>query len=66
MANQTLSIIEVLKQAQLGVSNAEIKRVIKQGGVTFNKERVTNPQQILALKPGDIIKFGKRIFRKVV
>ncbi len=66
LANQTLSIIEVLKQAQLGVSNAEIKRVIKQGGVTFNKERVTNPQQILALKPGDIIKFGKRIFRKVV
>ncbi len=60
-----LSIIEVLKQANLGVSNSRIKQVIKQGGVSFNNKRITNPNQTITPKSGDIIKFGKRTFRKV-
>lgn len=43
-------ILEILKSASLGVSNGEIKRVLEQGGVEVN---------------GNILKFGKRIYRRI-
>ncbi len=65
LSSPKLSIIEVLKQAKLNVSNSKIKQVIKQGGVTFNNKRITDPNQIITPTKGDIIKFGKRTFRKI-
>ncbi len=61
-----LSIIEVVKSLNLNMSNSKLKQVIKQGGFTFNNKRITNPNQIITPQSGDIIKFGKRTFRKVI
>lgn len=58
-------ILEILKSANLGVSNSDIKRTLEQGGVEVDGVRVTDPAQILTLNGGEIIKFGKRTFRKV-
>ena len=59
------SLIDLLKNANVGVSNSDIKRTIEQGGVEIEGARVTNPTQILTLKGGEIIKFGKHTYRKV-
>lgn len=59
------SIVDVLKSAGLGVSNSDIKRTLEQSGVEVDGVRVTDPTKILALKGGEIIKFGKRTFRKI-
>jgi tyrosyl-tRNA synthetase len=54
-------LLDMLKLA-LGdkVSSGEIKRVIKQGGVEVNGEKITDPNKIVQGKPGDVVKFGKR------
>lgn len=57
----TFRLLDMLKLA-LGekVSSGEIKRVIKQGGVEINGEKITDPNREVQGKPGDVVKFGKR------
>lgn len=56
------TVFETLKNANLGVSNSEIKRTIEQGGVELDGVKVTDPLSPIA---GSIIKFGKNIRRKL-
>jgi tyrosyl-tRNA synthetase len=60
------TLLDTLKLA-LGEqkSSSQIKRTIKQGGVEVNGIKVTDPNQILENKSGDVIKFGKRTFTKI-
>jgi tyrosyl-tRNA synthetase len=58
-------ILDILKSAEIGVSNSDIKRTLEQGGVEVDGVKVTDPTQILTLNGGEIVKFGKRTFRKV-
>ena len=59
-----ISLLDLLGQANLGQSNSQIKRVIKQGGVSIDGKTITDPSQTLEVKGGEVIKFGKREFRK--
>lgn len=56
------TLYETLKNAGLGVSNAEIKRVIEQGGVEIDNLKITDPE---APVKGNSIKFGKNIRRRL-
>jgi tyrosyl-tRNA synthetase len=57
------SILEALKSADLGVSNADIKRTLEQNGVEVDGVKFTDPQAIVT---GKILKFGKRTYRKLI
>ncbi len=47
-------------------SNGEIKRMIEQGGVKWNGEKITDPKFIIKkISNGDIWQWGKRTFRKI-
>jgi tyrosyl-tRNA synthetase len=60
-----LLIAQVLKQAQLAPSTSEANRLIEQGGVRVNNEKVSDKG--LSLTAGEyIIQAGKRKFAKVV
>lgn len=48
-----------------GVSSSEIKRTIRQGGVEVNGIRITEPNEMIENKSGDVLKFGKRKFAKI-
>lgn len=54
-----------MTQAGFQVSNSELKRIMTQGGVEIDGKKITNPQQEIEIKGGEIIKFGKRQFRKI-
>jgi len=60
------TLLDTLKLA-LGeeVSGGDIKRTVKQGGVEVNGIKVTNPNDSVENKSGDVIKFGKRRFIKI-
>jgi tyrosyl-tRNA synthetase len=60
-----MAIIKVLKESQLVPSASEGLRMIEQGGVRINGERVTDKD--LALKQGDtvVLQVGKRKFARV-
>jgi len=66
VSQDNMSLMDICKQANLGVSHAQIKRTILQGGVEWNGKRIINPNQSLHIKRGDVLKFGKRQYRKVI
>lgn len=57
-----ITILEALKIANLGVSNADIKRTLEQNGVEVDGVKVSDPHAIVT---GKILKFGKRAYRKI-
>ncbi|MCX7766513.1 MAG: S4 domain-containing protein, partial [Candidatus Sumerlaeia bacterium] len=57
-------VVRLLVLTGLARSNREARKLITEGGVDINAERVTNVE--LELPPGEyIIKVGKRRFKKV-
>lgn len=56
------TILDLLKSANLEVSNSDIKRTLEQGGVEVDNIRITDPTTVVT---GNILKFGKRTFRRI-
>lgn len=56
-------ILEVLKSAELGVSNSDLKRTLEQGGVELDGTKITDPTTVTT---AGTLKFGKRTYRKIV
>ncbi len=59
-------ICRVLSEAGLTASNGEARRLVKQGGVKVDGERVTNPDMELAPGREFVLQAGKRRFARVV
>ncbi len=57
-------IIPLLVKENLVQSSSEFKRLIKQGGVQINQEKINDFN--LAINNGDILKIGKKKFVKIV
>jgi len=60
------SILSLLKSLSLDVSSAQLKRTIEQGGVELDGNKILDLNQEITIKGGEIIKFGKRQFRKLI
>lgn len=60
----TMNFIEVIVYAKLASSNSEARRLITQGGVRINGEKVNDFNDV-KLKDEDIIQVGKKKFAKI-
>lgn len=60
-----MTIIEFLKKLDDETSANELKRLVEQGGVEMDGEKVINPLQEFDFKSGTLVKKGKRKFMKV-
>jgi tyrosyl-tRNA synthetase len=58
-------ITKLLNESGLCQSSGEAKRLIAQGGVYLNSNRIVSPNNPLEINDGDIIKVGKRKFLKL-
>jgi len=48
-------------------SKSEAKRIIEQGGVTYNGEKITDPFDVVNVWPeGQVLKVGKRKFARII
>ncbi len=63
--SKSISIIALLTEAKLAASKGEARRLIDQGGVSIDDERVTDPNMLVPDKDEFILKVGKRRFLKV-
>jgi len=54
-----------MAEAKLAASKGEARRLVDQGGVSIDGERVTDPNVLLPDKCEFILKVGKRRFLKV-
>jgi tyrosyl-tRNA synthetase len=61
-----LPIVQVLKQAGLTASTSEAMRMIEQGGVRLDGEKVVDRSLVLAAGESVVLQVGKRKFARVV
>jgi tyrosyl-tRNA synthetase len=61
----SMTITTLMTEAKLASSKSDARRLVEQGGVTIDGERVSDPNMILPDKNELIVKVGKRRFLKV-
>lgn len=59
-----MGLLTLLVKCGLAASNGEARRLVKQGGVSVNDEKVLDPKAIVNLDKAVIIKKGKKVFHK--
>ncbi|MGO0123033.1 tyrosine--tRNA ligase [Desulfothermobacter acidiphilus] len=57
-----LPLYRLLHLSGLAATLSEARRLILQGGVRVNEEKITDPQALVELRPGTVIRAGKRRF----
>lgn len=63
---ESLPLIELLTNCELATSKAEARRLIEQGGVKVDQEKVMNFQEPISLQKERLIQVGKRKFLRVI
>jgi tyrosyl-tRNA synthetase len=61
-----MGILTLMVRAGLAASNGEARRLVQQGGVSVNNEKVTDPKSVVALEGETILKKGKKVFHKII
>ena len=64
--NGGLSIAQILKQADLTSSTSEAYRMIEQGGVKLDGDKVSDKQLVLNVGSEVVVQVGKRKYAKVI
>lgn len=64
--NGSLGILTLLVKTGLASSNGDGRRLVQQGGVSVNDEKITDPKTMIDLNSEVIIKKGKKVFHKAV
>ena len=59
-------IARLITQAGFAKSSSEARRLVQQGGVRLEGERITDPTLEIALRSGSVLQVGKRRFAKLV
>ena len=60
------SIVDLLLLSGLTTSKGEGRRLVEQGGVSVDGNKVADPSQIIEIKDSVVIKKGKKVFLKVI
>ncbi len=59
-------IVKLITESGLAPSNGEARRLVKEGAVSIDGEKVTNPDAEIALDAPKVLKVGKRRFIRIV
>ena len=59
-----IGLLTLLVKCGLAASNGEARRLVQQGGVSVNDEKVLDPKAFINLDKAVIIKKGKKVFHK--
>ncbi|MCX8056154.1 MAG: tyrosine--tRNA ligase [Ignavibacteria bacterium] len=65
-AETASNIITLLRKIGAAPSNSEARRLVDQGGVSINGEKITNPNSKIQINNESILKVGKRKFYKLI
>jgi len=62
--NKEINILDLIVLVNFAPSKGEARRLVQQGGVSIDGEKINDSHQIIFLKSGMILKVGKRKFIK--
>ncbi len=60
-----MGLLNLLTTAGLASSNGEARRLVQQGGVRIDDEKISDPRMTIQLKGGMILRAGKRGFARI-
>lgn len=63
---QKIEILELMILTKTAPSKGEARRLVTQGGVSLNGEKISDVKFVVDIKSGDILKVGKRNFIKLI
>jgi len=66
LTDGAMNILDMMLAAKLIPTRSEGRRLVQQGGVSVNNEKITDPNAMIAVDGEVIIKKGKKVFHKVV
>ena len=66
MPAEEVGLLTLMVQAELAKSNGEARRLVKQGAVRIDDERVLDERAIVMPKEGMVLRSGKRGFAKLI
>lgn len=61
-----LAIANLIKEAELCASTSEAMRMVKQGAVKIDGEKVANPKQVISASEAFVLQVGKRKFARII
>jgi len=64
LAAGTIPVIELLRLSGLVPSNAEARRKIAEGAVSYDGEKISEHEARIPVKDNGVLKLGKRNFRR--
>lgn len=65
ISKDELPICDLLVEAKLCTSKSEARRLVEQGGVSVDSNKITNPSEVIKINDGMVIKKGKKTFIKI-
>ncbi|PFA67671.1 tyrosine--tRNA ligase [Bacillus sp. AFS015802] len=63
---EKISIVDLLVALNMQSSKSEARRMIQNGGIRINSEKVLDVQSVVEIKDGMIVQVGKRKFKKLI
>ena len=63
---ESFSVVKLLTATHMAASNGEARRMIEQGGVSIDGQKVNDQNAIIDIKTSIILKVGKRKFLKIL
>ncbi len=64
-AGSKITLVDALVESGMATSKSDARRLIEQGAVRLNDEKITNTDAVVELKSEDVLQSGKRNFRKI-
>ena len=61
-----INILDLIILVNFAPSKGEARRLVLQGGVSIDGEKISDVQSSISVKPGMILKVGKRKFIKLI
>lgn len=66
ISKKKIWVVKLLTTSKMAESSSEARRLIQQGAVVLDGEKITDPEKELTIRGGAILKVGKRRFAKIV
>lgn len=64
--NKEINILDLIVLVNFAPSKGEARRLVQQGGVSIDGDKISDVQQVVSVKSGVVLKVGKRKFIKLI
>ncbi|MDE7121270.1 MAG: tyrosine--tRNA ligase [Oscillospiraceae bacterium] len=61
-----IPILDLLVETKLVPTKSEGRRLVQQGGISIDNEKITDPKAIIMIQDEIVIRKGKKVFHKVI